>query len=209
MYSIDDFINEVQGALRSWTLSHSLDGWIDNEEYLYLRDAEQYLLDAYQKDIAEDLHNDGMFYCHCGWNGDSYEVFEYNRCPDCGLFCSKYDIDMCLILAIDIYYDIDSIDLTSLPSWVLESAYEAWIAEVFPMIPELIADAEEALDQIDSADDQAELLAAVLMACHCCHVGGVIVIDHGGIEGDLMDQISYNGLSGLFGEEEVNLFLGI
>lgn len=209
MYDIEYFVNEVQGALHSWISSHNLDSWVYDESYKYLRDALDYVLEAHQEDVAEDLYNDGMFYCGCGWSGDGYEVLDYNRCPDCGLFTSKYDMAMCIDWAKDLYWEIEQIDTDSLPSYVLESAYEKWINYVFPMIPELIEDAEEALDQIECASDPIELLAALLMACHCCHVGGVIVTDHGGIDDDLIDKISDGGLESVFDQEDIDYFMGV
>lgn len=210
MYSIEDFVNEVKGSLEAWIFSHSKDSWLDDEGYLALSDAQQYVLEAFQKDLAEDIHDDGMFFCEsCGWSGDGYEVEDYNKCPTCGRFSSKYDMDMCLDWVKDLYCDIDDVDVDNLPNWVLENAYDKWIENVFPMIPELAADAKEALNQIDNANNPIELLAALLMACHCCHVSGVIVNDYGDIESDLINDISEGGLGSVFGEEEVNWFMGI
>ena len=212
--SIEEFIERVTGGIEVWVRSHGVDGW----EWDNLSDAGDYVIDAIKEVMAESFQENPDYRCdNCMMVWDEYEIDDYNKCPECGRFTQKYtDIEYYREKVDDLYYDSemiqDAIDNGHVAPCdyyrAMANAQQAW-SDSFGGVNERIEEAEEALEELNDAiasNDKGEVLAALVMACHVLHMGGVIAIDYAGIEPSVIDDLQQNGFDAVFTPEEIEYF---
>lgn len=218
MDEFEDFVNDLKYALENWRYSHgTFEGFMEqivNNAWSLL---ECYEDDAIYFNIGDSYHRlvnqviadeeaEDYLICHgedCGSLYHITEVLDYNRCPECGKF-------MATMLPSD-YLDIMNYDLNPSDDQLeagLMLAFEQF-NKYWPALVELCEDIDQALHDIDNADSPEELLAAVLYACHCSHIGGTISIDYGNVDWNDIDTISNEGFEALWDIEDIHDYLGI
>ena len=205
---IDEFVQEIKWALEGWINDHS-----DPEHLEYMNGGDSCIEAVAAEFVAAQMFEEQeQFICNkCYSNWPSYELGDYYKCPDCGAFCQAYDLEMCQEFVDDCWTTNEILDSLSYSDQdkVKELAVQKWYDEYFPGIPDHIAEAEAAIEDIDNATDPIELLAAVVFACHCVHVGGTIVPEHTDIDWNQIQAISEEGLEAIFELEDIEDYLGI
>lgn len=211
---IEEFVEDLQNSLEGWRYSHGeFEGWADSVQSCddlyscYSKNGILYRINGSYREYVNQviLEDEGEYWRVC--NGDGCwethhidDLEDYYKCPSCGKFTAAYTPD-----------DFGD-EILSPTSWQLEEglfkAYEDFIQK-FPMIPGFCDDIEAALFDLNNATSPEELAAALIYACHCEHVGGIISTDHGGLWMGDIQTISEQGLLGLWEQEEINDYLGL
>lgn len=209
MTDIDDFINDLSGALEYWRYSHGdFDGWVESWgfdlQYAYERDTVGYNISGSYQHFVQQVMAEQIELYFCVWCGDSLydcDIEDYNKCPQCGKFCAVADTEDKIERVHGMTPDNDALMDGA------RMAYDNFMDD-FPQIWGLCQDIEDAQADLENAESREELLTALLMACHCAHVGGVISTDYGNVSFSDIDAISNGGLLALFDEDDIAWFLG-
>jgi len=221
--SIEDLIESLTSGLSGWLMLHSSAygtwAWQD------LTGAHKYVGEQVSAILLENIkETDPMFLCsNCQDTFYNFDIGDYNKCPNCGRFCSGCDdsyyedfIDDCIFSkehgTIEQIEDILDNMCASDYDIIMEIAFEKWCDQEFPGISNLIDEAEAALDELESAQETSnpvELMAALVMALHCCHMGGLIATDYAGLDSDFVDNLQQNGLASVYDESEIDWYFGL
>lgn len=229
--SLSDYIEEVRHTLKVWLALHTdREVWASNwarddiqytfeetkgilqNNYFYFDWKEAALLAMASRQISDGLWSR----CdNCGSIIDSFYHCDNEECQEAESDETELtdgDIDDLLFYFDELGVIPEESDLwDSLENEGFKAYQEGVSSYIAPIIREIessLADIETALE----SDDKTELLAAVQAATQIYHVNGNVLIDYGqyaNLEYKFVDNVRNNGLTAVFGEEEVNEFMGV
>lgn len=204
--SIDDLIDCIEGGLSEWSYSHGPDGWDWQSIYQGIYHVSRV---CNERAIQNQVENYPDFFCdYCAEIYPQTDL-DYNKCSRCGRFCRKLTVEDMR----DMYDWMDDYDHDILYSdyeGIIAEAWQNWVEEEFDVIPLLLDEVNAAVEELETAritNNKAELLAALVMGLHCCHVGGNIAHDYCGLPWSYIDKLQEDGLDSVFDQEIIDEFL--
>lgn len=218
MESIELIINVITDSLRRWYALHTdrvewADDWLAGyEPSEFIREFPTIGNSFFSFNLAETAYARYLV-SMCSVCSECGLIIDNGfGCPNCGEECSEDELtlDYALDYVQDTGYVVESIPDYIITETLENEGFDVYHAGVYDTVAGIIDEVETALDRINNAENNVELLSCAMSALSIMHHSGNIFGDYAGLFGlsyGTINSIRNEGLESIFTRDEIREFI--